>query len=314
MRIDNHTHIGVEPLFYLQGWSPFCLDLARLFIQAEGCGIDRFVVFPFVSYMALDQAALRAKRIALAAGGGAPYAFENRRLRGDIARCPPELRERLWPFLIADPGREPEAQVREWERLPTDPPARGIKIQGTIIQSKVATLLDTASCMLDYAEEHDLPFVIHSSIRPDDEWSQCADLLRVAESRPGVRFVLAHSCRYHLPSLQRLAAIPNAWFDCSAHLIHCRLACEDHPAVAVPSERFPTDYADPVRVLRDLAAAFPGKLIWGSDTPFHAIDYEHVQVRFTYRDEIACLDALPPDVQDEVSHRNTLAWLGIAVA
>lgn len=310
MRIDNHNHIGVDPLFYQQGWMPYCMDLPRFFCETGGHGMDRFVVFPFVSYMDLDQDALRANRIALAPEEErVPYRFENRRLCEDIRRAPAEWREQLWPFLIFDPARKPREQVGEWKKLPSDYRVYGIKVQGTIIQSKVLALLDQGRVALDYAEEHNIPFLIHSSIRPDDEWSQCADILRVAEARPGVRFVLAHSCRYHQPSLERVAALPNTWFDCSAHVIHCRLATENHPAIAVPAERFPADYHRPEKVLQALAEAFPGKLIWGTDTPFHSIAYDKVQMSSSYAAETACLDALPAPLADEIACRNTLAWL-----
>ena len=312
-RIDCHTHIGVDPLFYLQSWSPYCLDVPRLLQEAEGAGMDAFIVFPFVSYVGLDQDALRANRIELPPGSGViPYEFENRRLYEEIQQQSPDVRRRLWPFLIADPARRQREQVKAWRALPTDYAVRGIKIQGTIIQAKVIRLLDEGACLLDYAEERNLPLLIHSSIKPSDEWSQCADLLRVVEARPRLRFILAHSCRFHHPSLQRVAELPNAWFDCSAHVTQCGCAAANLPAAAVPAERFPSDYATPERVLRDLAEAYPDKLIWGSDAPYYSIHYEHVRMRSSYRREVACLDALPAELRDRVCCHNTLAWLGMS--
>jgi predicted TIM-barrel fold metal-dependent hydrolase len=312
-RIDCHTHIGFDALFYLQGWSPYCLDIPRLFLEAEDAAMSALIVFPFISYLGLDPEALLRNRIELPETSRiTPYEFENRRLYEEIQQQSPEQRRRLWPFLIADPGRRQAQQVEAWRRLPADYAVHGIKIQGTIIQSKVIRLLDEGACILDYAEEHDLPLLIHSSIKPSDEWSQCADLLRVAEARQRVRFILAHSCRFHLPSLRRVAELPNTWFDCSAHVIHCECAASNLPAVAVPAERFPTDYSSPERVLRDLAEAFPDKLIWGSDAPYHSIHYEHVKLRSSYRREVECLDALPADLRDRTCRRNTLAWLGRA--
>lgn len=311
MKIDNHIHIGVEPLFYLNGWSPFCLDLTRMLEEAEGTGIDAWVTFPFVSYFALDLDALREQRIELSkAEDAVPYRFENNRLFTDISRLDEANRKRFLPFLMADPSRKPSAQVREWEQLTAQHPAHGIKIQPTIIQSPILSLLEQGACMLDFAEKNDLPFLIHSSIDPVDTWSQCADILRVVESRPNLRFILAHSCRFHHESLKRVAELPNAWFDCSAHIIHCKCATQELPVVAAPEERFPTDYPKPKRVLRDLAEAYPEKLIWGSDAPFYTYEGATKQLRSTYRDEVDVLDSLPPELHERVSHTNTLAWLG----
>ena len=312
MRIDNHVHVGVDPLFYRNGWMPYCLDLPRLMGETADRGIDRWVVFPFVSYVALDMSAMRAGRIELAQGDEADvtYRFENRRLLNDLARLEPHQRGNFLPFLIADPGRQPSEQVREWETLGRSHRVHGIKIQATIIQSPITALLKEGSCMLDFAAERNLPLLIHSSIDPADRWSQCEDILRVVESRPAVRFVLAHSCRFHKASLDRVAATPNAWFDCSAHIIHCRCAVNELPAVARPSERFASDFSSPARVLSDLFECYPDKLIWGSDAPFYSYEDERIQLRSSYREEVGVLDALSPEAQDRVSRANTLAWLG----
>lgn len=308
MRIDNHTHIGIDPFFYTKGWFPYCLDFQRLVGEAEGTGIDRWVVFPFASYfgMKLDT----GEGVPSPAEGGCeiPYALENRRLFGDIRRMGPELEGRFLPFLMADPGRMAAEQVRGWKSMA--PEARGIKIQATVIRAPIVSLLEGAACMLDFAEENDLPFLIHTSIDPADAWSQCADILRVVETRPRIRFVLAHSCRFHRPSLDRVAELPNAWFDCSAHIIHCRCAQLGLPAVAREAERFPADYSSPRKVLAALAEAYPDKLIWGSDAPFYSYADSAIQLESTYREEAAALAALRPDLNEKAALTNTLAWLG----
>jgi len=308
--IDNHVHIGVDPLFYLNGWSPYCLDLTRMQNEVAGSGIAEWVVFPFVAYMALDPEALRVRRIEL--GGSTddvPYRFENRRLAEDLARIPSAGHERFRQFLMADPARSPGAQVRFWEELEKKHRFHGIKIQATIIQSPILSLLEQGACMLDFAEERNLPFLIHSSIAPDDVWSQCADILKVAEARPAIRFVLAHSCRFHQASLEHVAGLPNTWFDCSAHIIHCQCAEQNYPAVAVPSGRFDSDYSDPSRVFRDLVEAYPDKFIWGSDAPFYSYEDATLQMQSSYRAEAALLTGLPEDLQLRIARKNTLAWL-----
>lgn len=310
MRIDCHAHVGFDPLFYLQGWSPYCLSVRHLLSDAEGTGMDAFVVFPFIAYMALDMDMLRQARIRLSdAPGAVPYQFENWRLRADIQRLPEEDRRRLWPFLIGDPSRKPREQVEEWGRLPPES-VRGIKFQTHTIQSPILALLGEGAAMLDFAEERNLPVVAHTSVHPDDKWSQCSDVLRIAESRPRVRFALAHSCRFHRDTLKRVADLPNAWFDTASFVMHCVCAQRNLPAVPPPPERFPTDFASPETVMNDLAAAFPDKLLWGSDAPYYTIEYDRLQIRSSYQREAACLDALPEPARERACWRNTLAWLG----
>jgi len=310
MKIDNHVHIGVDPLFYLSGWSPYALGLPEFLAGAERCGIDRAVVFPFVSYLDLDIPAMREGKITFSGTfDGVPYRFENRRLLEEIYRLHPNSADRVMPFLMADPGRLAAEQVGEWRQLIREFKIAGIKIQATVIRSPITELLGEAACMLDFAGEHDLPLLIHSSIDPTDKWSQCADILNVAGARPDVRFLLAHSCRFHHPSLRKVAELPNTWFDCSAHVIHCECAVKGLPTVAPEDTRFPSDYNSPETVLKDLAAAFSEKLIWGSDAPFYSYADSNIQLTSSYVREVTCLDALPPDLLEKVSRLNTLAWL-----
>src|SRR5690606_921752 len=188
MKIDNHVHIGFDPLYYLQGWSPYCADFTRLINESAGSGIDNFIVFPFIAYMDLNMEKLRQNQIELSSDEGViPYKFENWRMCGDIMRCPDDLKHRVWPFLIADPLRKPREQIQDWKKLPPEYHVYGIKFQPHTIQSPILSLLEGGSCMLDYAEEHNLPLIIHTSTHPDDKWSQCSDILRIVESRPAIR-------------------------------------------------------------------------------------------------------------------------------
>ena len=81
------------------------------------------------------------------------------------------------------------------------------------------------------------------------------------------------------------------------------------PTVAPESARFPSDYNFPETVLNDLAAAFPEKLIWGSDALFYSYADSNIQLMSSYSREVACLDSLPSALLERASHLNTLAWL-----
>jgi predicted TIM-barrel fold metal-dependent hydrolase len=313
MLIDCHNHLGVDLFFYLNGYFPYAQDLPTLVTEGRRNGIDRWVVFPMVSNLWFDVAAMRAGRLERGGLESVPYAFENDRMLREIYELHPEFAPLTLPFAIVDPMREPAAQAAGLRALHRRFPFHGLKIQATVIRADAGALLTTGRCLLDLAAELDIPMLIHSSVAPDDPWSEAGMLLRIAEATPGVRFCLAHSCRFDRAHLDRVAALPNTWFDCSAHRIHCVSAVRGLPNVAVPARRFASDYRDPAVVLRDLAAAYPDKLIWGSDSPFQSYVAVHqgelLSLRSTYAEEVACLRALPGKTQVAIAHRNLLNLL-----
>lgn len=311
MIIDCHNHIGVEPHFFAEGFYPYAQDVETLVRTGSALGVDRWIVFPFVAYRGLE---LDGKIIWPPDGPDAPYAFENRRHLVEMNLLFPEEGSKCIHFVMLDPARRQVEQVAALRRLREEFPFHGLKIQATVIRSPIRELLGAGSCLLDLAEEWNLPLLIHSSIKPDDSWSQAGDILDVVESRPGIRFCLAHSCRFDKPSLDRLANLPNAWFDCSAHVIHCILAQSGSDSVAALENRFPTDYRSPEKVLGDLAAAYPEKLMWGSDSPFQSwITTEKgalPRLFCTYEREVEVLRAQDAAVINRIANENILAFLG----
>lgn len=318
MLIDCHNHIGADLYFYLNGHYPYAQDLVSLTTEGARHGVTHWIVFPMVAHSWFDINAMRAGRLLPGGPEKVPYAFENERMLREIYQQFPDPGRRTIPFAMLDPMREPEAQVATLRGLMREFPFHGLKIQGTMTHAHVTALLKEGRCFLEFAEENNLPFLIHSSVWKSsggiDPWSQALDIIRIAESAPRVRFCLAHSCRYDRVCLDRVAELPNTWFDCSAHRIHCKGVVNGMGFVAGPERRFATDYNDPKIVLRDLAAAYPTKLLWGSDTPFQSFVCDDeteglISLRSTYEEEIDCVRALSPDAQARVGCRNILDFL-----
>lgn len=310
--IDVHTHIGVDLQFYLAGHHPYALDWPTLGDMTARNGIGRVVVFPMPSYFGLERLGNSLPGLQMQFSTPLiPYAFENRRLAKELARHADGPVAAL-PFWMVDPARACDAQIEALRSLKAEFPCFGLKIQGTIIRSKISELLQQGRGFLDLAAEWNVPVLIHTSVHPEDEWSQAVDILEVVRSRPEVRFILAHSCRFDRACLDEAAALPNAWLDCSAHGIHCVLATDDNPAVASIDQRFPSDYRDPAQVLADLAAAYPDKLCWGSDAPFDSYLDDEFALRGGYDAEIAYLKKLDAASVDRIARKNPLAVLGIS--
>ena len=313
MIIDCHNHVGADLMFYLRGDFPYAQHLIAMTDEGGALGVDRWIVFPFVLNLSLSIEAMRRGEIVYGGLERVPYAFENRRMMREIYELFPEQGKRCLPFAMLDPMREQAAQIAELRRLRAEHPFHGLKLQTTMLQSFIRTLGEEGRGFVELAAEWDIPFIIHSSVAPDDPWAQARDILAVAEKFPHVRFCLAHSCRYDRECLDRVNELPNTWFDCSAHCIHCDGAVADLPYIAPSARRFDTDYTDPARVIEDLAAAYPTKFIWGSDSPYYSyaamLGDQRVALSSSYAREVAALKANNSEVLARIADGNTRAWL-----
>jgi len=313
MIIDCHNHVGADLMFYLRGEFPYAQHLITMTTEGRALGVDRWVVFPFVLNLSLDLTAMRRGEIVYGGLEKVPYAFENRRLMREIHVLFPEAGKCCLPFAILDPMREQAAQIAELRKLGGEYRIHGLKMQTTMLQSFIKSLGEAGRGFIELAAEWDVPLIIHSSVAPEDLWAQASDILDIAEKFPHVRFCLAHSCRYDRECLDRVNALPNTWFDCSAHCIHCDGAVADLPFIAPRARRFDTDYSDPARVIADLAAAYPAKFMWGSDSPFYSyvgmLGEKRLALISTYAREVAALKANKPEVVERIANTNIRAWL-----
>jgi predicted TIM-barrel fold metal-dependent hydrolase len=313
MIIDCHNHVGADLMFYLRGDFPYAQHLVTMTSEGRALGVDRWIVFPFVINLSFNIEALRRGEIVYGGLEKVPYAFENRRLMHEVYELFPEEGKACLPFAMLDPMREQAGQIKALRELRRDFRFYGLKLQTTMTQAFIKSLAEAGRGFVELAAEWDIPFLIHSSVGPDDPWAQAIDILDVAEKFPHVRFCLAHSCRYDQECLNRVNALPNTWFDCSAHCIHCDGALADMPYIAERKRRFDSDFTDPARVIADLAAAYPEKFMWGSDSPYYSyvamLGSKRLALISTYEREMKALKAQPAEVIDRIANRNTRAWL-----
>jgi predicted TIM-barrel fold metal-dependent hydrolase len=302
---DVHTHIGIDPAFYLRRWWPYAATAQELLHHMDENGIGRAVCFPFVVPSAFDPYAFADRRAIELTPGRFPFDRENELLSVEIARLDPD--NRLLQFGMFDPSREVAPQVKSLERLA--PKLAGLKTQTTVIQSPIRALLNEGRDILKLAQQYDLPVLIHTAVNPADLWAQARDCLDVAEVFPRVRFNLAHSLRYDRAYLQRAASMPNVWVDCSAHLVHCELAAKNAPAIAPREQRVDADYTKPTEVLAILHELLGGRYLWGSDFPFMSWCDDGMSAIHTYKQEADALHALPLRVRDDIAGRAPEEWL-----
>ncbi len=241
MLYDVHTHLGLDTGFFLRGWWPYAATAQDLLQVMDANDIDRAVCFPFCLPSAFDAIAYADRHAVELLPGRVPFDRENKLLAQEIERI--DVDHRLFMLAMFDPSRCVHEQLANLERLRGK--YVGLKVQATVLESPISALLGVGRPLMEFAQAHAMPVLFHTSILPSDRWSPAEDCLKVAEAFPKARFNLAHSLRFHAPSLRAAGALPNVWVDCSAHLSHCRLAVENSPIVAAKGERVDADYTRP---------------------------------------------------------------------
>ncbi len=318
--IDAHAHLGADPAAYYNGDYPYAISAEDHGVRMAQSGIAAVLCFPWVYTNFFHLAAYRRGvfRRDPRSESTAPYAFENQRLCQEIYEAFPEYAGRLLPFAFFDPLRRPREQAKAIRALANRYSVFGLKTATSYQQAPITALVGEGGCLLDLAAELDIPVTIHSAVLPGDPWGNVFAILKVVRARPDVRFAIAHTCRFDRHALDAAAALPNAFVDFSAFHIHCTLAQQNHPAVAAAPDRFPANYHDHATAMQQITEAYPGTMLWGSDTPAHlwksrcrTDQGEEVWLDLPCNPttEIEELRKLSPVLQRRIGHDNTCCYL-----
>jgi hypothetical protein len=302
---DVHTHVGLDQGFRLRGWWPYAATAQDLLQLMDANHIDRAVTFGFTLPSAFDPYAFADRKTAELLPGRVPFDRENTLLLDEVDRI--DVDKRLIPFAMFDPTRQVPAQVQQLEPLAGR--IAGLKTQTTILESPIRGLLEEGRPLMDYARHHDLPVLLHTTVQPGAVHAQAADCLAVAEAYPEIRFNLAHSLGFHEKLLQVASAMSNVWIDCSALLVACRLAQEDHPIVAARKDRVDLDYGRPLDVLGGIYDIVGERYLWGSDNPYMSWCDDELRAIYSYRQEADVLHALPERIRLSMAGMAPEAWL-----
>ncbi len=313
--IDAHSHIGIALREAAQINFPYCSSAEDLAYRHRANAVDFGVVFPISPALYYDLPTLiESGELTPAAKpfSRVPYERENRLLLTDVYRFCPEHSRRFLPFVSVDPGRLIDEQIASLEELEQEFPIYGIKIHPLMCQSKALTLLDVGRPLMAFFKERNWPILFHASTDPTDPFSQAADILQVIEHYPDMRFCMAHCVGCHRESLDRAAALPNAFVDTAALKIQVDLfRAEKSPAM------LDLDYSDHRRVFQELVERYPRTMLWATDSPYHSYItrrmqapgvYREFRLKGTYEQEKEAYDALSPAQQAQVS-ANTVRFL-----
>ena len=317
--IDCHNHLGVCIKAYSRLEYPYAETLESLYHKQLSAGVDVSIVFPFSSNLFFNLKTLISRGLNVADRkpvSEVPYAVENTLVMREIYEFNPELKNRFIPFVSVDTERKIEGQVKFLESLEKKYHVCGIKINPTAAQSRISCLLTRGKPFLRYAEERNIPFLLHTSPVPEDYYSHVRDALRVIEKSPGIRFGLAHAIVFHREYLDIAAGLPNVWVDTAA--LKIQVDVFNIKNLAGLYRPIDADFSDHRKVMKRLMELYPDKIIWGSDSPAYAYicrrrqgknTFMDFNYKGTYKDEKDALDALDGTLKKKACNTNTLNWL-----
>ncbi len=320
--IDCHAHLGVSIKALACGEYPYAQSIEGLYYRTTAAGVDATVVFPYSADLYFDLAALTEGRVLAAERplSPAPYVAENRMLMREVFHFCPEYQGRFIPFVSVDPGRMVDEQLDALRELEAEFPIYGIKIMPVACQTPITALLHEGSAFLDFARQRNIPFLLHTTVDPRETYSHARLAFEVIDAAADLRFCLAHCIAFHRGYLDRAAAAENIWVDTAAMAIQVQAAVKYPGLMAEGEDRFEADYSDHRSVMRSLVEAYPRTIIWGSDSPAYTYISRRKQgaaddafmdfnLKASYEDEKAALDALSPELKKAVSNGNTIRFL-----
>ena len=269
--IDVRTHVGADPANYIRGDFPYAQSAEDLLVRMDHFGVDVSVCFPLLYTSYLEMASFLKGKMRKSRGGicSVPYAVENERLCQEIYEAYTQCAGRLLPFAFFDPSREQMGQVEFLQRLSEKYPLFGLKTASSYLQSPIIDLLKKGECLLDFAAEKNIPFMLHTSVAPNDPWGDVFAILEVVKARPDVIFCLAHTCRFDRNALEQAAELPNCFVDFSAFHIHCDLVQQNSTSVAHKRDRFNAPYRQRTKAMTTIAEKYPETMLWGTDSPYY---------------------------------------------
>ena len=318
--IDVHTHVGTDPANYIRGDFPYAQSAEDLLVRMDHFGIDVSVCFPFLYTSYLDfnyflKGKMRKSRTGVCA---VPYALENARLCQEIYEAYPQCAGRLLPFAFFDPSRGQLGQVEVLQELSEQYPLFGLKTATSYLQSPITDLLKKGECLLDFAAEKNIPFMLHTSVAPNDPWGDVFAILEVVKARPDVQFCLAHTCRFDRNALDQAAELSNCFVDFSAFYIHCDLVQQDSTSVAAKKDRFNAPYRQRTKAMSAIADKYPETMLWGTDSPYYCFmgrftdtagNTRITQLKCDTDAEINTFKKLPKNIRQRIGYDNTISYL-----
>ncbi len=304
--IDAHTHAaGVDFYNLFIPRKPLVQSTRDLILKMDLYGIDYSIVMPMPFAMYYDPRKVSQGEWALSGLEEFPYQVLNTTLLYESQ----EYSDRLFPFMAIDPRTKVEEQIQFLTQQVERKKIYGLKLHTLATNSSATVLSD--SLFAKFMKKYNLPIIIHAG---RDTTTSPIHVLNFAKQNPEIRVCIAHLAGFDNSVLKQSLEIKNVFFDTSPFLSHCKFAVDDISSY-VSSDRFNTNYDDPVNALLELSTYLKSKLLWGSDEPWTSVSNPKGAAlsSFSYKDECSILNQLNSmnheNTVNEIAYTNSLRFL-----
>lgn len=291
--IDSHTHCGGFLLSNLLLESyPYSQDTLDLVRKMQSNKVKYSICFPFP----------------IAHGFCESFTPElyNRLLAKEVKTFGKGF---LLPFAYIRLDDTLQRQFGCLEQLFNDLPFYGVKLypncdKYSICDNEIEEQLTT------FLLSYDCPVIVHSSF---EGFGNPRIILDFARKHPNIRVTLAHAARFLKSAFSEIKNLQNVFLDCSPLNMLCEVMRNAAKKNRYEIEDFSFD--KPEKVLYQLTAIFPDRLLWGSDSPcsfltnFSDNALVEFSEKYTYEADIKVLRSLPFNYINQIANKNTLRFL-----
>jgi len=298
---DCHTHSGgVDAYNLFSGDLPMAQSVDDLVFKARLSGVTKVVTFPFpsTSYYDTRRIVLRNERCASGLQDF-PYQVENMAL---LSGCE-NTDFPVFPFMGIDPSNHVREQVESLRQIYDRRKFYGLKMH-TLASGATADSL-VGSEFVEFAQEKDIPILIHSGL--GDDFSHPMNIVKLANFSPGLRLCVAHLAWLDEDTIKDVSKAGNVFIDTCPFLQICNRVRKGSKMVSFPNL---VDPDNPAESMYRYYQLLRNNLIWGTDEPWtKCISARgNVSSDHTYDDEVQVITDLfriSSQAAIDITSRNT---------
>lgn len=296
--IDAHTHSGgISFTHYFLEAFPYCCSIRELILNMNNAMVDYSITFPIPTNIctAISPTVDKITHDIIFTHEPCLYYWANRRL---LIETRMYGEGRVLPFVLFSLYGDYKRQIENINILSKEFDIYGIKIHTSADRTSLERILEEP-ILFSFFQNIDLPIIVHSGF---ERFSNAAEMCKVFEAFPNLRFCVAHAGRMNSKFLHDIKDLSNVWIDISP-ITHLYETLNDRKEDIIQ-----LDYSNPQEMINYLMEKFSHKVLFGTDYPWVHCGYlkkfKNTSMPDDYLKSIEILKSFPDDYVRKLSNNN----------